>query len=194
MLFSIIDKTLNGRVMILNIPIMLTYLRIAAIPLLVTLHYLDYPFTTAFVFGMAGFTDWADGYLARRWGQESRFGAFLDPVADKLMVAVALMLAVQAQDNQWVTIAAAIIICRELVISALREWMAEVGQRSKVAVAYIGKLKTAAQMMSLMCLLYDKPLFGLPMHEIGLTLLAIATVLTVWSMVQYLMDAFRPTE
>ena len=171
---------------------MLTYLRILAIPFLVALHYLDYPFTTAFLFGMAGFTDWADGYLARKWGQESRFGAFLDPVADKLMVAVALILVVEAQANPWVTVAAAIILCRELLISALREWMAEVGQRSKVAVAFTGKLKTAAQMASLICLLYDKPLLGLPTHEIGLALLAVATVLTVWSMIQYLMDAFRP--
>lgn len=180
--------------MILNIPIMLTYLRIVAIPFLIALHYFDYPFMTAFVFGMAGFTDWADGYLARRWGQESRFGAFLDPVADKLMVAVALILVVEAQANPWVTIAAAIILCRELLISALREWMAEIGQRSQVAVSYIGKVKTAAQMTCLICLLYDKPLFGLPMHEIGLFLLAVATVLTVWSMVQYLMDAFKPAQ
>lgn len=147
---------------------------------------------TAIVFALAGFTDWADGYLARRWGQESRFGAFLDPVADKLMVAVALILVVESQVNPWVTIAAAIIISRELLISALREWMAEVGQRSKVAVAFIGKLKTATQIMSLTFLLYDKPLWGIPLHEIGLLLLAIATVLTIWSMIQYLSDAFRP--
>ena len=178
--------------MLLNIPIMLTYLRIVAIPVLVALHYLDYPLMTAFIFGMAGFTDWADGYLARKWGQESRFGAFLDPVADKLMVAVALILVVDAQNSMWVTIAAAVIICRELLISALREWMAEVGQRSKVAVAFIGKLKTAAQMIALICLLYDKPLFGIPMHEIGLVLLAVATLLTVWSMINYLIDAFSP--
>lgn len=178
--------------MLLNIPIMLTYLRIVAIPVVVALHYLDYPFTTAFVFGMAAFTDWADGYLARKWGQESRFGAFLDPVADKLIVAVALILVVDAQNSMWVAIAAAIIICRELLISALREWMAEVGQRSKVAVAMVGKVKTGAQMTSLICLLYDKPLFGLPTHEIGLALLALATVLTIWSMIQYLADAFRP--
>ncbi|PWQ99133.1 CDP-diacylglycerol--glycerol-3-phosphate 3-phosphatidyltransferase [Leucothrix pacifica] len=177
--------------MILNIPIMLTYLRILAIPLMVVLFYLDYPLTTAIVFALAGFTDWADGYLARRWGQESRFGAFLDPVADKLMVAVALILIVESQANAWVTIAAAIIVSRELLISALREWMAEVGQRSKVAVAFTGKLKTAAQIMSLTFLLYDKPLWGIPLHEIGLALLAIATILTVWSMMQYLADAFR---
>jgi CDP-diacylglycerol--glycerol-3-phosphate 3-phosphatidyltransferase len=178
--------------MIFNIPIFLTYLRIAAIPLMVALFYWDYPLTTAVVFALAGFTDWADGYLARRWGQESRFGAFLDPVADKLMVAVALILIVESQANAWVTIAAALIISRELVISALREWMAEVGQRSKVAVAFIGKLKTTAQIMSLTFLLYDKTLWGIPFHELGLIFLAIATVLTVWSMIQYLTDAFRP--
>ena len=180
--------------MILNIPIFLTYLRIAAIPVMVALFYWDYPFTTAVIFGLAGLTDWADGYLARRWGQESRFGAFLDPVADKLIVAVALILIVESQANAWVTIAAAIIICRELTVSALREWMAEVGQRSKVAVAYIGKLKTAAQITSLICLLYDKTLWGIPFHELGLFFLAIATVLTVWSMIQYLSDAFRPAD
>ena len=178
--------------MVFNIPILLTYLRILAIPFMVALFYLDFPLSSAVVFALAGFTDWADGYLARRWGQESRFGAFLDPVADKLMVAVALILIVESQANIWVTLAAAIIISRELVISALREWMAEVGQRSKVAVAFTGKLKTAAQIMSLTFLLYDKPLLGLPLHEIGLFLLAIATVLTLWSMVLYLKDAFRP--
>lgn len=160
---------------------------------MVALFYWDYPLTTAIVFALAGFTDWADGYLARRWGQESRFGAFLDPVADKLMVAVALILIVESQANAWVTIAAALIISRELVISALREWMAEVGQRSKVAVAFIGKLKTTAQIMSLTFLLYDKTLWGIPFHELGLIFLSIATVLTVWSMIQYLTDAFRPT-
>ena len=177
--------------MIFNIPILLTYLRILAIPVMVILFYLDYLLTAAVVFALAGFTDWADGYLARRWGQESRFGAFLDPVADKLMVAVALILVVEAEANPWVTIAAAIIVSRELLISALREWMAEVGQRSKVAVAFTGKLKTAAQIMSLTFLLYGKSLWGIPLHEIGLVLLMIATVLTVWSMVQYLVDAFQ---
>ncbi|RVU84810.1 CDP-diacylglycerol--glycerol-3-phosphate 3-phosphatidyltransferase [Leucothrix sargassi] len=178
--------------MTFNIPILLTYLRIAAIPLMVALFYMDYPLATAIVFALAGVTDWADGYLARRWGQESRFGAFLDPVADKLMVAVALILIVESQANAWVTIAAALIISRELTISALREWMAEVGQRSKVAVAFIGKLKTTAQIMSLTFLLYDKTLWGIPFHEIGLLLLAVATILTVWSMIQYLADAFKP--
>ena len=187
------DKNSNGKKMKYNIPILLTYLRIVAIPFVVALHYMDYPFMTAFVFGMAGFTDWVDGYLARKWNQESRFGAFLDPVADKLMVAVALVLVAVDQNTIWVTVAAAIIICRELVISALREWMAEVGQRSKVAVGMIGKIKTGAQMTSLICLLYDKTLLGIPFHEIGLMLLALATVLTVWSMVLYLIDAFKPT-
>jgi len=177
--------------MIFNIPIFLTYLRILAIPVMVALFYLDYPLATAVLFALAGLTDWADGYLARLWGQESRFGAFLDPVADKLIVAVALVLIVESQSNLWVSIAAAIIISRELLISALREWMAEVGQRSKVAVAFIGKLKTTAQIMALTFLLYDQPLWGIPLHELGLALLALATLLTVWSMVLYLRDAFR---
>ncbi|PID46314.1 MAG: CDP-diacylglycerol--glycerol-3-phosphate 3-phosphatidyltransferase [Proteobacteria bacterium] len=175
--------------MLFNIPIFLTYLRIAAIPLMVALFYMGYPLLTATVFMLAGFTDWVDGFLARRWGQESRFGAFLDPIADKLMVAVALVLIVEDQVNPWVTIAVAIIISRELLISALREWMAEIGQRSKVAVAFTGKLKTTAQMVAITMLLYDKPLLGVPLHEIGLVLLVVATVLTVWSMMQYLRDA-----
>ncbi|WP_374212336.1 CDP-diacylglycerol--glycerol-3-phosphate 3-phosphatidyltransferase [Thiothrix subterranea] len=146
----------------------------------------------AILFGIAGLTDWADGYLARLWQQESSFGAFLDPVADKLIVAVALILLVEREVNVWITLATVVIIGREIVISALREWMAESGNRSKVAVAFIGKLKTTAQIIALICLLYNQDLFGvLPLREIGLVALAIATVLTVWSMVQYLRSAFR---
>ena len=126
------------------------------------------------------------------WHQESSFGAFLDPVADKLIVAVALILLVEREVNVWITLATVVIIGREIVISALREWMAESGNRSKVAVAFIGKLKTTAQIIALICLLYNQDLFGvLPLREIGLVALAIATVLTVWSMVQYLRSAFR---
>ncbi|MCF6189429.1 MAG: CDP-diacylglycerol--glycerol-3-phosphate 3-phosphatidyltransferase [Cocleimonas sp.] len=178
--------------MTFNIPIFLTSLRIAAIPLVILFFFLDKPFTTAFIFGMAGLTDWADGYYARRYNQESRFGAFLDPVADKLIVATALILVVSRETEFliWITLAAIIIISREIVISALREWMAETGQRSKVAVAYIGKIKAVAQILSLIFLLYNKDLLGLPLREIGLVLLAIATVLTFVSMIQYLHSAF----
>ncbi len=180
--------------MVFNLPVLLTWLRIAFIPLLVFLFYLEAPWASlaaAILFGIAGLTDWADGYLARLWQQESRFGAFLDPVADKLIVAVALILLVEREVNIWITLATVIIIGREIVISALREWMAESGNRSKVAVAFIGKLKTTAQIIALICLLYNQDLFGvLPLREIGLVALAVATVLTVWSMVQYLHSAF----
>lgn len=181
--------------MVFNLPVLLTWLRIAFIPLLVFLFYLEAswaPLAAAILFGIAGLTDWADGYLARLWQQESRFGAFLDPVADKLIVTVALILLVEREVNVWITLATAIIIGREIVISALREWMAESGNRSKVAVAFIGKLKTTAQIIALICLLYNRDLFGvLPLREIGLVALAVATVLTVWSMVQYLRSAFN---
>lgn len=180
--------------MVFNLPVLLTWLRIAFIPLLVFLFYLDRPWAplaAATVFGLAGLTDWADGYLARLWQQESRFGAFLDPVADKLIVAVALILLVEREHHLWMTLATAVIIGREIVISALREWMAEAGARSKVAVAFIGKLKTTAQIIALICLLYNQDLFGiLPLREWGLVALAIATVLTVVSMIQYLRSAF----
>lgn len=149
---------------------------------------------TAFTFGMAGLTDFVDGYLARKYNQESRFGAFLDPVADKLLVAVGLILVVEQENIWWMTLAAIIIISREITISALREWMAEVGQRSKVAVAYVGKVKAVTQILSLIFLLYNKDLFGVPIRELGLICLVIATILTVVSMVQYLRDAFTNQE
>jgi len=148
----------------------------------------------AFTFGMAGLTDLLDGYIARKYQQESRFGAFLDPVADKLLVAVGLLLVVERESVIWMTLAAIIIISREITISALREWMAEVGQRSKVAVAYVGKVKAVTQIFSIIFLLYNKDLFGIPIRELGLIFLVIATVLTLVSMVQYLRDAFSDAE
>jgi len=160
--------------------------------------YLEMPLTASTIFGLAGLTDWADGYYARKYNQESRFGAFLDPVADKLIVAVALILIVEREGRGdialWITLAAVIIIAREIVISALREWMAESGQRSKVAVAYIGKVKAVTQIFALIFLLYNQDLFGLPLREVGLVFLAIATVLTIVSMVQYLQSAFSNKE
>ncbi len=176
--------------MILNLPIFLTILRIAAIPLVVLFFYLQMPLTSSTIFGLAGLTDLADGYLARRYNQESRFGAFLDPVADKLLVAVALLLVVEREANPWITLAAIIIISREIIISALREWMAESGQRSKVAVAYIGKVKAVTQIFALIFLLYNQDLWGLPLREVGLVFLLVATILTVVSMLQYLRGAF----
>ena len=178
----------------MNIPTILTSIRIAFIPLMIFFFYLDYswaPLAASTVFGFAGITDWADGYYARKLGLESRFGAFLDPVADKLIVAAALLLIVEREADFWITMAASIIIGREIIISALREWMAETGQRSKVAVAFIGKLKTAAQIAALIFLLYNDSLWGLPLREVGLILLVVATILTVVSMVQYLRGAFK---
>ncbi len=174
----------------LNLPIFLTILRIVAIPLIVLFFYLDMPLTASTIFGLAGLTDLIDGYLARKFNQESRFGAFLDPVADKLLVAVALLLIVEREGMIWITLAAVIIISREITISALREWMAEIGERGTVAVAYIGKVKAVLQILSLIFLLYNQDLWGAPLREVGLVFLAVATVLTIISMVQYLRAAY----
>jgi len=179
---------------IFNLPIFLTLLRIAAIPLVVLFFYLDMPLTASTIFGLAGLTDFIDGYLARKYNQESRFGAFLDPVADKLLVAVALILIVEREGMFWITLAAILIISREITISALREWMAETGQRSKIAVAMLGKVIAVTQIFSLIFLLYNQDLWGVPLREIGLVFLVIATILTVVSMMQYLYDAFRSSE
>lgn len=176
----------------LNIPNLLTLIRIALIPLIVVVFYLPvdwaYP-ASAFIFAAAGITDWFDGYLARKLGQTSSFGAFLDPVADKLMVAVALILIIEAQGSAWLAIPAAVIISREIVISALREWMAQLGKSASVAVSQIGKVKTAAQMVSLFLLLYTQPILGLPTIGIGVVLLYVAAALTLVSMVYYLRAA-----
>ncbi len=177
--------------MIFNLPIFLTTLRILAIPLVIVFFYLGMPLTSSTIFGLAGLTDWADGFIARKYNLESRFGAFLDPVADKLIVAVALILVVAREGNLWITLAGILIISRELIISALREWMAETGERSKVAVAYSGKVKAVAQIFALIFLLYNQDLWGLPLREVGLVLLAVATVLTIVSMLQYLWSAFK---
>ncbi len=174
----------------MNFPTILTSIRIGLIPIFVGVFYLpDANVITALVFGLAAITDWLDGYLARRWNQTSALGAFLDPVADKLMVAVALVFLVQAHPTPWLAIPAAIIIGREITISALREWMAGIGQRAKVAVSVIGKVKTTAQMISLLMLLYEKPFLDQPIYEIGFVLLYIAAALTLWSMMVYLQAA-----
>ncbi len=177
-----------------SIPNVLTYIRIGLIPLLVVIFYLPVTWAgpvSALIFALAGITDWLDGYLARKLNQESRFGAFLDPVADKLIVAAALVMLVGKDSSIWLVLSAIIIIGREITISALREWMAEVGERGKVAVSYIGKVKTTAQMIALLLLLYGAPVFGLPIYEIGLIALYIAAALTLWSMIAYMRAAFR---
>jgi cardiolipin synthase (CMP-forming) len=176
-----------------NIPILLTWIRMGLIPLVVGVMYLPDDWMPLFVrnvvatsiFVVAAITDWFDGYLARRWNQSTAFGAFLDPVADKLMVAGALLLLVQ-QDRVNAAVAF-IIIGREIGISALREWMAQIGASKSVAVSQIGKIKTTAQMIAIPMLLYYDSLFGIINTRVwGRWLLLLAAVLTVWSMVYYL--------
>jgi len=183
--------------MFTNLPTLLTLLRIVMLPIIVVVFYLDYPWArpaAAWIFFVAAVTDWLDGYLARLWNQESRFGAFLDPVADKLMVATVLILLVEFDQSPWLTVPAIIIIGREITISALREWMAEMGQRGRVAVGWLGKVKTSLQMLALGLLLYLNDFAGLPIYKIGLVALYIAAFLTIWSMCDYLRAAFFPPE
>ncbi|MEO6364810.1 MAG: CDP-diacylglycerol--glycerol-3-phosphate 3-phosphatidyltransferase, partial [Luteimonas sp.] len=186
----------------LTVPTMLTLARIMMIPVLVLVFYLPYQWTnfaSAAVFGFAAITDWLDGWIARRYHQYSAFGAFLDPVADKLMVAVALFLIVQGHPTPWMAFWAAVIVGREIAVSALREWMAILGQQATVNVAAIGKIKTIVQMVALLCLLYsvtpEKPprpaaWMGEPIFRIGDWLLAGAALLTLWSGYGYLRAAW----
>ncbi len=176
----------------MNIPNLLTVLRVLLIPFFILLFYLPYTWSYAAastVFAVAAATDWLDGYLARRLQQSTPFGAFLDPVADKLMVAVALVLLVQAHHNVWLTLPAAVIIGREIVVSALREWMAEIGARAHVAVSNMGKWKTAAQMLALVILLANPPVLTFWVL-LGYTLLMVSAALTLWSMAHYLRAAW----
>ncbi|MDZ5603874.1 CDP-diacylglycerol--glycerol-3-phosphate 3-phosphatidyltransferase [Pseudomonas sp. RP23018S] len=176
----------------MNIPNLLTVLRVLLIPIFILLFYMPFHWSymaASTVFAIAAATDWLDGYLARRLQQSTPFGAFLDPVADKLMVAVALVLLVQVHANFWLTLPAAIIICREIVVSALREWMAEIGARAHVAVSNWGKWKTAAQMLALVILLGNPPVVGFWV-VLGYGLLLISAGLTLVSMVHYLTAAW----
>src|SRR5271170_4496277 len=172
-----------------NVPNTLTWLRIVMIPGIAILFYL--PFWWAYPasgvgFALAGITDSLDGYFARKLGQTSRLGAFLDPVADKLIVAAALVLIV-SRDPQWyLVIAAIVIIGREIAVSALREWMAEIGARGRIKVSMLGKYKTIVQIFGLSMLLFQLDLIGIPIYKLGMVLTAIATVLTLWSMILYL--------
>ena len=179
--------------MFANIPTALTWLRIVLIPVFVAVYYLPDAWlgpaaknwTAMTIFAVAALTDWLDGWLARRWGETSAFGAFLDPVADKLMVAAALILLVQlGRAEAWLAI---IIIGREIAISALREWMAQLGQTNSVAVAFIGKIKTVAQMTAIIALLLWEPVLpGVSTPLVGTVALWVAVVLTLWSMFHYL--------
>jgi len=175
-----------------NIPNILTLLRIALIPVFIAFFYLPVAHANqicAGIFALAAITDWMDGYLARKLGQMSVFGAFLDPVADKLMVITALILLVEVDPTPALAIPTIIIIGRELSISALREWMAEIGERAKVAVTIIAKMKTAAQMTAILLLIYREPIWEIPVYTIGYVLLYVSAVLTVWSMLVYLKAA-----
>ncbi len=176
----------------LNLPTNLTLIRIGMIPVLVLMFYMPWKASDAicaFIFLAAAVTDWLDGYLARRMNQVTKFGAFLDPVADKLMVAVVLVLIVQEEPYAYLAIPAAVIIGREITIASLREWMAELGLREKVEVSWVGKLKTFAQMTAIASLLFNGELFGLSTRTVGYVLLYLAVILTLWSMVNYLRAA-----
>jgi CDP-diacylglycerol--glycerol-3-phosphate 3-phosphatidyltransferase len=173
-----------------NLPNTLTWLRILMIPAIFVLFNLPYwwkdPAACA-AFAFAGITDSLDGYFARKWGLTSRLGAFLDPVADKLIVATALVLIVSADPKSWFLVVVAIVIIgREIAVSALREWMAEIGARGRIKVSMWGKIKTIMQIVGLSFLLYRRDLFGIPIYQLGLVLTGIATVLTLWSMFLYL--------
>ena len=179
--------------MLWNVPNTLTWIRIAAIPLIVLLFFMPYSWAdpaAGLLFAAAGITDSLDGYLARRLGQTSRLGAFLDPVADKLVVAVALVLLVSKDARPLIVLTAAVIIGREITISALREWMAEIGQRRKVAVSQLGKYKTILQIVGLSMMLYRRDLLGLPIYWLGVVFTELAAAATLVSMVAYLRAAW----
>jgi CDP-diacylglycerol--glycerol-3-phosphate 3-phosphatidyltransferase len=183
----------------INLPTWLTLFRVALLPVMVLVFYLPFRghnITAAIVFALAGITDWLDGYLARRLNMTSKFGAFLDPVADKLMVAVTLFMLVASHRGDWsgivMAVTSAIIVGREISISALREWMAEIGMRATVRVAFIGKLKTVMQMVALIVLIlqHEKEAEALRLYHIGEGLLVVAGVLTIWSGLHYLRAAW----
>ncbi|MDX1805113.1 MAG: CDP-diacylglycerol--glycerol-3-phosphate 3-phosphatidyltransferase [Alcanivorax sp.] len=183
----------------MNLPNILTLIRVLAIPVLVLVFYIPFKgsgFWAAALFLAAGITDWLDGYLARRLNQTSPFGAFLDPVADKLIVGVALVMLVQVHATAWLAVPAMVIVSREITVSALREWMAELGKRARVAVSQLGKVKTVAQMTAITLLLAQKPGFDAhgdiimtPWLWLSYALLYVATGLTLWSMASYLRAA-----
>ncbi len=187
-----------------TIPNLLTVFRIVAVPVIIAIYMLDYQYGhwyCAILFTLAGISDGLDGYLARKWNQTSSVGAFLDPVADKLLVVLLLVLVVSdPQVTQAVVLpvvfklAVIVIVAREIIISALRQWMAEIGQHAAVAVSGFGKWKTTAQMIAIGALLFQKPLLGLPTMLIGELLIYVAAAITIWSMVLYLLAASKAVE
>ena len=177
----------------MNIPNMLTLFRVLLVPVLVIVYYLPFTWSfivAAFIFWLAAITDWFDGYLARKLNQTTPFGAFFDPVADKVMVAVSLCLLIEHFQSWWMTIPAMVIIGREVVISALREWMAELGKRTNVAVSIIGKIKTVVQMLAVIMLLL-LPAYSSPVLTIcAIIFLYFSVVLTLYSMYIYMVIAW----
>ncbi len=178
----------------MNIPNTITISRIVLIPVFIAVFYLPYewaPALATFVFWFAAITDWFDGYLARKLNQQSALGAFIDPLADKLMVITALLLLLSKHpENNWLLFSSLIIIWREILISSLREWMSSMGKGDVVAVSFVGKAKTVAQMIALLFLIYEQDIFGLPTYTIGVGLLVWAAVLTIFSMVVYIKSAW----
>jgi CDP-diacylglycerol--glycerol-3-phosphate 3-phosphatidyltransferase len=181
----------------INLPTWLTMFRVMLLPVMIVVFYLPFRghnLTAAVVFMLAAITDWFDGFLARRLNQTSAFGAFLDPVADKLMVAVTLFLLVESHRGGWpgilMAVTASVIVGREISVSALREWMAQIGEHATVKVAFIGKLKTVAQMVALVVLLLQHDAETLRLYHIGEGLLVIAGILTIWSGVGYMRAAW----
>lgn len=176
-----------------NLATILTFFRIALIPVLFIVFYLPFHWTNeaaAAIFAGAAVTDWLDGWVARRYGQTSSFGAFLDPVADKLMVVVALILLVHDNPSIFFVLPAVVIVGREITISALREWMAGLGETALIQVVVVAKIKTTAQMVAVLLLLYEEALLGVPVQIVGHTLLWVAAALTIWSMVVYVRAAW----
>ncbi len=185
---------MTGRAdVILTWPNILTLTRIALIPVVVLVFFLPYawsPPVTCLIFALAGITDWLDGYLARRFNESSAFGRFLDPVADKLMVTTALLLLLSDAPSLWLTLAVIIIVGREITISALREWMAEMGRAKQMAVSYVAKVKTTVQMLAIGFMLFQYPLGWFPSYEVGVVMLLLAAGLTLWTMCLYLLAAW----
>ena len=176
-----------------TLPTAITLFRIALIPLFVVVFYLPLSWANiaaTSIFALASISDWVDGYLARSMQQESSFGAFLDPVADKLMVVVIIVLLVEAHPSIYIALPSVIIVAREISISALREWMAQLGSSTTLKVSLVGKTKTVAQMLALGFMIYSEPLMGLPIFQIGLVIYYIAAILTIASMIIYLRAAW----
>ncbi len=178
----------------LTLPTLLTWFRIALLPLIIIFFFWPEGWgrnLAGWLFFIAALTDWLDGYLARKLGQHSSFGAFLDPVADKLLVVITLVLLVSAHSQLPIILSTIIIIGREIIISALREWMAKIGEDELVAVSKLGKIKTVAQLTALTWMLYKDDLLGLPLYNMGQVCLVLAAVLTLYSMMVYLRSAAR---